>query len=563
MTEDDLLVPARMVNEWLYCRRLAWMEWVDGEWADSADTIDGRRVHRRVDQPTGTLSEDDEVPAEGEVMARGLLLSAPGERLIARLDLVESAGDGRVRPVDYKRGRAPENPDRAWPPERAQIGAQALVLRANGHACDEGVIYFAESKERVSVVVDELLLDTVRTAIDELLAARASGERPAPLEDSPKCVGCSLAPLCLPDEIGLLTRPEATPGEDGLRRLVPARDDAIPLHVNRQGAYIGKRGEELEIRADGQLLARAKLPGTSHVALYGNVNVTTPVVRELLSRGIPVAYHSMGGWYFGQTSAFPRHALEMRRAQYRGADDPARRLTLARRLVTTKLQNQRTLLRRDHEPTPDDALRAIRAAVDHAGAAQDLDHLRGAEGEGASVYFGHFQGMLRPPVVEGREAGRWRFDFTKRTRRPPTDPVNAMLSFGYAILVRECSTALLAVGLDPMLGFLHEPRPGRPALALDMMEEFRPILADSVVITLVNTGEIEPGHFISHGPACNLTEAGRKVFLGAWERRLDALVTHPVFGYRISYRRTLEVQARLLGRHLLGEIEEFPPFRVR
>jgi CRISPR-associated protein Cas1 len=563
MADDDILVPARMVNEWLYCPRLAWLEWIDGEWADSADTVDGRRVHRRVDRETGELVEDEPLPEEGEVLARALLLSSPVDRLITRLDVVESAGEGRVRPVDYKRGRTPEIPDKAYLPERAQIGAQVLVLRANGHLADEGVIYYAESKERVNVPVDEQLLDDVRRAVDELLAARTAGRRPPPLVDSPKCVGCSLAPLCLPDEIGLLSQPEPVPAEDGLRRLVPARDDAIPLHVNRQGAYVAKRGEELEVRAEGALLAKARLPGTSHVALFGNISVTTPVVRELLSRGIPVAYHSMGGWYYGQTNAFPSHALAMRRAQYRAADDQASALELARRFVVTKIENQRTLLRRNHEPEPAGALPDMLRAAAHARAATTLDELRGAEGEGAAVYFGHFAGMVRPPGREATTGHSWTFDFAKRTRRPPTDPINAMLGFGYALLVRECATALIAVGLDPMLGYLHEPRAGRPALALDLMEEFRPLLADSVVLTLTNTGEIEPHHFVARGTACNLTEQGRKVFLRAWERRLDTLVTHPVFGYRISYRRTLEVQARLLGRHLLGEIAEFPPFRVR
>lgn len=564
--EEEVLVPARMVNEWLYCPRLAYMEWIDGEWAESAETVDGRRIHRRVDQETGDLVADDPLPEEGEVVARSVLLASPADRLIARLDLVESAGAGSVCPVDYKRGRPPEVPDGAHLPERAQIGAQVIVLRANGHQADHGFVYFAETKQRVKVVVDDQLLDAVRQAVDELRAARTAGRRPPPLVDSPKCVGCSLAPLCLPDEINLLTRapdPDPAPAQDGLRRLVPARDDAIPLHVNRQGAYVAKRGEELEIRADGVLLAKARLPGTSHVALYGNISISTPVVRELLSRDIPVAYHSMGGWYFGQTNGFSTHALEVRRAQYRTADDLDRKRKLAERFVVTKLENQRTLLRRNHDPAPNEALAAISRAVSHARSAATFDSLRGAEGEGAAVYFSHFDGMLRPAKPDAPGTGPARFQFERRSRRPPADPVNAMLSFAYALLVRECTTALLAVGLDPMLGYLHEPRAGRPALALDFMEEFRPVLADSVVLTLVNTGEIERHHFVSHGPAWNLTEVGRKLFLRAWERRMDVLVTHPIFGYRISYRRTLEVQARLLGRHLVGELDTFPPFRVR
>jgi CRISPR-associated protein Cas1 len=157
----------------------------------------------------------------------------------------------------------------------------------------------------------------------------------------------------------------------------------------------------------------------------------------------------------------------------------------------------------------------------------------------------------------------WQFDFVSRNRRPPKDPVNAMLSFAYAMLVREWSVALSAVGLDPYRGFYHQPRFGRPALALDMMEPFRPLVADSVVITVINNGEVQSGDFIHAAGSCNLTDKGRKAFIHAFERRMQQEVTHPIFKYRISYRRLLEVQARLLVRYLSGEIREYPCFMTR
>ena len=181
----------------------------------------------------------------------------------------------------------------------------------------------------------------------------------------------------------------------------------------------------------------------------------------------------------------------------------------------------------------------------------------GCEGEGASTYFQNFEGMLKR--AGGIEAFRW----SRRSRRPPEDPTNAALSFAYALLTRLCHSTLQRVGFDPMLGFLHQPRAGRPALALDFMEEFRPVLADSAVLMAFNNGELRPGHFLQRGPACALTADGRRTLIGAWERRLDGLVTHPVFGYRLSYRRVLEVQARLLARHLLGELDDYPEFLVR
>ena len=568
MNDTDRLVPARMINEWVYCPRLAYLEWVDGEWADSADTVDGRRVHARVDARDDSLPGPEEIPAEGEVIGRGVTLSSLDDGIIAKLDLVELRESG-AHPVDYKRGERPDHPDGAWPPERAQIAAQALVLRSSGYPCDDGSLYFAASKRRVTVPIDDALIETVRDAADALRRARADRRCPAPLVDSPKCTGCSLAPICLPDELIALTRPasahdteangEVESDEDTMRRLMPARDDAIPLHVGHQGAVIGKRGEELIVKYRGGELARARLPGTSTVALYGNVTVTTPATRALMRHAIPIAYHSMGGWFDGIAHAWPRHALDHRRAQYRAADDPRARLAVAQRIVRVKIINQRALLRRNHPDPPADTIREMKALARRAASAPTVDMLRGFEGHAAALYFGQFGALIRPPGDDPQLDFTW----THRNRRPPTDPINAMLSFTYALLTREWSTMIQRVGLDPMLGYLHEPRAGRPALALDLMEEFRPVLADSVVLTAVNNGEVTPRHFITVGPACNLDATGRKKVLQTWERRLDALVTHPVFGYRISYRRTLEVQARLFARHLAGEIPHYPDFTIR
>lgn len=187
--------------------------------------------------------------------------------------------------------------------------------------------------------------------------------------------------------------------------------------------------------------------------------------------------------------------------------------------------------------------------------APSLDSLIGIEGAAAQLYFANFSGMLKSGAID--------FDFKERNRRPPTDPVNALLSLLYSLLAKDLTITAMAVGFDPYLGFLHRPRYGRPALALDLMEEFRPIICDSVVIAVLNTGEIQMADFIRRGPAVALTEDGRRKFIKAYERRLDTLVSHPIFGYTISYRRILEVQTRLLARHLGGELPNYPPFCTR
>jgi CRISPR-associated protein Cas1 len=184
----------------------------------------------------------------------------------------------------------------------------------------------------------------------------------------------------------------------------------------------------------------------------------------------------------------------------------------------------------------------------------------GLEALAAKQYFGVFNGMLK---ARAETAEGWRFDFTGRNRRPPRDPINSLLSYAYALLAKDLTVTALAVGLDPFLGFFHRPRYGRPSLALDLMEEYRPIVADSVVLTAVNTGVISSGDFIRRGPAVTLKPEARNRFLRAYESRLDTLVTHPIFRYRVSYRRILEVQVRLLGRALLGELPEYPAFTTR
>lgn len=178
----------------------------------------------------------------------------------------------------------------------------------------------------------------------------------------------------------------------------------------------------------------------------------------------------------------------------------------------------------------------------------------GIEGMAASLYFPAFASIL---------TGGDEFRLEGRNRRPPRDPINALLSFVYALLTKELTVALFACGFDPMLGFFHRPRYGRPSLALDLAEEFRPLIADSVVLTLVNNGEVAPADFICRAGGVALTTAGRRAVIGAFERRMETLVTHPIFGYRVSYRRILEVQSRLLGRTVLGDLESYPSFCTR
>ena len=550
------LVPARMLNEYAYCARLAYLEWVQGEFADSVDTVEGRFQHRRVDSPSGNLPSrpQEEGPGEETIHARSVMVSDESIGAIARIDLLEGHGN-TVTPVDYKHGKAPDVPEGAWEPERVQVCIQGLLLRSNGYTCNEGILYFVESRQRVTVPFDDTLVSRTLELLSGIRDMAASGKIPEPLTDSPKCPRCSLVGICLPDEVNFISPNGLTVRPEDVRRMAPARDDALPVYVQTQGAVVGKSGDQLEVRQKGQTLQKVRLMEISQLSIFGNVQVTAQAVRELCDRNIPVCHFTYGGWFSGITTGMSHKNVELRCRQYMGAMTSETSLPIARRMVFGKIKNCRTLLRRNHRHPPAAILSELDRLAERAEAASSLDNLLGIEGAAAQTYFSEFSGMIK--------AGSLEFDFNRRNRRPPRDPVNAILSFLYAMLIKQAAVTALTVGFDPYLGFYHQPKYGKPALALDLVEEFRPLIADSVCLTLINNGELGPEHFVVRGDATALTQNGRRKVIEACERRMDALITHPLFGYAVSYRRILEVQARLLSRHLLGELPTYPVFRTR
>lgn len=568
LAADMPLLPARMINEYVYCPRLAYLEWVQGEWADSADTIEGRQGHKRVDKRRGSPPDP---AAAGEledtrIHVHSLELSSDALGLIAKLDLAEFDGRHAV-PVDYKRGKRPHVAQGAYEPERVQLCVQALLLEEHGYEVSEGVLYFIAGRDRVKVPFDDELRAATRLAAAGLRLIASGGQMPPPLDNSPKCPRCSLAGICLPDEVHYLRHGQTPP-----RPLAVGQPVALPMYVQARGAKVAKSAEVLEVSVDDAKVASARLMDLSQLVLQGGVYLTSPALHELMARGIPVTWLSHGGWFLGHTIGLGHKNVELRTAQYRASFDPGHCLRLARDLVAAKVRNQRTLLRRNCKrgELPERLLAEFRQDIDAAERAHDMAQLLGVEGNAAARYFRHFGQMLSLPPENGdRDGGggataaAWPFDFERRTRRPPTDPVNALLSYAYSLLVRSVAVTLTAVGFDAHRGFYHQPRYGRPALALDLMEPFRPLLADSTVLTVINNGEVTAGDFVRAGGAVNLNEGGRRAFIAAFERRMSQEVTHPLFGYAAQYRQILELQCRLLGRHLLGEVDRYPNFTTR
>ena len=563
-TGDDPLVPARMVNEFVYCARLAYLMWGQAEWTETGDTVDGRRVHKRVDQASKALPEPEVLTEEDpKVVSRSLTLSSARLGVIARIDVAE-AEDGAVTPVDYKRGKRPHVALGAYEPERIQVCLQALLLEEHGYRVYEGAIWYVESRERVRIVLDDELRAAAREAVSRLRLTVAQGRIPPPLQDSPKCPRCALVSVCLPDEMRALGGSSLAP-----RPIAIGAEDALPMIVQSQRARVSKEGETLKISDEDQGDTNVRLNDVSDVALFGNVSITAPALATLMDREIPVAFHSHGGWFRGVTHGTGHRNVEVRTAQYRKSFDAGYCLGFARSLVAAKIVNQRTILRRNWRGDRENrkhVLDRLNATRRSAQAATSTSELLGFEGDAAATYFRAFAELLSPPGVEKSHGGAetpGQFRFSSRNRRPPTDPVNAMLSLAYAMLTRHLTVALATVGLDAYRGFLHAPRYGKPAMALDIMEPFRPVVADSVVLSVVNTGEVSAGDFVRASAGTSLTNAGRRKFVAAFERRLSQDTTHPVFGYRLSMRRLLLLQARLLCRHLLGELPDYPHYLPR
>lgn len=538
------LVPARMVNEFCYCPRLFHMEWVQSRFEHNDDTAEGAYHHRAVDRTEGRVP----LPDDDAELRRATSVSVGSARLglVAKIDLLEAA-DGCVVPVDVKKGRPPLHGP-AWEPELVQLCVQGLLLRERGYRCDEGIISYAETRERRVVAFDNELINRTLSYVEELRRVAASELAPPPLVDSPKCPRCSLVGICLPDETNLLADRSARPP----RRLVPRDSAARPLYVTEQGAYVGMKDGRVEITRHRDPLGAARLIDVSQINISGNVQISTQLLRECFRREIPVLWFSYGGWFCGMAEGLPSKHVELRRRQVGIAQQAG--LPVARAFVEGKIRNSRTLLRRNTRQRDEATLDSLKNLADAARRASRIESLLGTEGTAARLYFGAFSTMLR------EELG---FDFEGRNRRPPQDPVNCLLSYLYSLLVKDLTAVCYGVGFDPYLGFFHRPRFGRPALSLDLAEEFRPLVADSVTVNLINNGEVHTTSFVVRAGGVALTPEGRKAVIAAYERRLDTEIVHPRFGYKVTYRRLLEVQARLLGAYLLREVPEYVAFTTR
>lgn len=336
------------------------------------------------------------------------------------------------------------------------------------------------------------------------------------------------------------------------------------IYVTSEDAWLRKDGANIVVEVEGQERGRAPLHMIGGVVCFGRPGASPALMAACAGAGIAMSFLTPHGKFLARMEGPRTGNVLLRRAQYRMADDPARAVPIVRGIVTAKAANQRTVLRRALRDHGERMAAAARATIESAEArlvhiarraagAEDVATLRGHEGEAALTYFGAFDAMI--------QGDRTAFSFRGRSRRPPLDRVNALLSFLYAMLGHDCRSALESVGFDPQVGFLHADRPGRPSLALDLMEEFRPVLADRLALTLINRGQLKVHDFvIDEGGAVSLTEDGRKAVLVAWQDRKKRDLRHPFLGEAMPMGLVPHVQALLLSRHLRGDLDGYPPF---
>jgi CRISP-associated protein Cas1 len=335
------------------------------------------------------------------------------------------------------------------------------------------------------------------------------------------------------------------------------------LYVQTQGAYLQLDHETLKVKMEEET-RQVPLHHLGGIVAFGNVSVSPFLIHRCAADGRSIVWLTQSGRFQGRLAGPTTGNVLLRRAQHGAICDVGRTLDIARFVVAGKLQNARSVLMRAAREAKDgeDEGRLRSAAQVHADGiesaqrATDIAQLRGVEGYAAKAYFGAFSGMIR--------TNREGFEFGGRSKRPPKDGINALLSFAYTLLANECVSACEGVGLDPQMGFSHVLRPGRPSLALDLMEELRPVVADRLVLNLVNRGQIVPGDFeVRPGGGMLLKDEARKEFLMAYQKRKQEEVLHPIVGGKVPLGLLCHVQARLLARHLRGDVPQYAPFILR
>lgn len=516
-----------VVAHHVFCPRRAWLE-VNGEQTDTAQVAQGLADHRAV---------DDHATSRPATL-RAVEVGSSRLGIVGRCDTIEVGDDGALTVVEHKASpvRRLSEPTAA---QRVQLALQALCLREQGHEVRAAAIWNSTTRRRVDVPIDDEL---IALATEHTRLARAvvdDPKPPPPLEDDPRCRRCSHVAVCLPDE----HRRRGT-----ARRIGIADPVARVLHLTTPGSRASVRRGQIVVRSgDDDAAVTVPLAQAAGLVVHGNADVSSALLREMLERGFPVVWCTWSGKVVGWAIPAGGPNGHARALQHALPGDARRQVAAA--VVAAKIRNQAALLRRRDTTTPPVLRRLARSAA----RAESIAELLGLEGLAATRYFPAYARTLRPAWAT----------MSRRSKRPARDCVNAALNVAYMLLLADVLRAVVACGLDPAGGVLHSAGHNKPALALDLMEELRAPIADSAVAWAINNGELRETDFRHDLDAVRLTPRGRKALIAAYERRAETEFTHPLYGYRVTWRRAMEVQARMFLALVLSEIDQYHPIELR
>lgn len=519
------LIPISLVAHQAFCPRRAWLEAV-GENTDTHQMAVGVEAHAPADDATGSRSRRHRAV---DVVSHEL-------GVVGRCDTGELDEDAAMTVVEHKATPVRRRPE-VTEAMRVQVALLFGALTDMGYPVKGQAIYFTSHHTRVDVTLSEEDMTVAREMVAATVRTVAAAEAPPPLEDDRRCSRCSHITVCLPDE-----RPLA----QVTRRIVVADPDTQVLHLATPGSRVHISGGRIEVSKSGEKLGTFPIERVQGLVVHGNVDLSSGLIRELLWRSLSIVWCTSSGRVTGWARAAQGPNGGPRVLQHVASHNG--RLDLARQFVAAKIANQATLLRRHGDaPSTVTRLRELQRAVTEATSLADLF---GIEGDAAARYFESFLTMLRAWVVETEQ-----LTFSVRTRRPARDPINAALNLCYGLLTADVLRAVVACGLDPHAGFLHSSGRNKPALALDLVEEFRSPVADSVVVNAFNNGEIRSRDFATVLGSTRIGERGRKALIAGYERRVTGTFRHPVFGYDVTWGRAMEIQARLV----LGVVDGTQP----
>ena len=534
-----------------YCERLFFLEEIEEIRLADENVWAGRRLHEELDE-------------EEEVIQ--LTLESRSFGLRGKVDAVRRR-DGSLYPIEHKRGRAFETSDgqfEAWDSDRLQAVAYALLLEEEfGERIQEARIrYHANNRTvRISITPDDR--KDVIEAVHRARELASSTERPPVTTNERKCVKCSLAPVCLPEEARLAESLEESDNEQPSPvRLFPPDQEKRSLHVVTQWAKVRRSSSQLKVTTRDETLDEIGIRHVSDVVIHGHPQMTTQALRLCAYEDVPVHYVTMSGNHVGVCSD-RNVAVQRRIRQFDGLSDEERCLRLCQRLVQAKIELQLHHVLRSsrgaakNRKAVEADLNGIRKAIRLAHKPHRRNELLGAEGLAARHYFSALESLVSDQVDASLHPDG-------RTRRPPEDRFNSLLSFAYSMLYRDVMTAILRVGLEPGFGFFHQPRSAAPPLVLDIMELFRVPIVDMAVLGAVNRRRFHPeDDFRVTDRKVWLSDSGKEKLIEAYETRKHDEYRHPVLDYSLSYARMIELETRLLEKEWMDEEGLFARFRIR